>query len=505
MLALFFILSQALLTQTADQPKRPPEVLALVDQARALPPEFRADTLLRLSDSSLIAGTTWKQELIEEAFWSGAHAPLPYPQRADLRSDSVTENAVRQNRLEALTLQIRAVQAMLALDPQKALNLYEEIQAPRLPKLECSTVFTPVVLEYYQSAVFVFESVFTSKQRKEGDDFRFLQRVVGSAESPSQVPPALEMLFAVKIPPAQRQDLLSLFATKLQGISRSDREYGATETALVSAITADHLQPSEAGVLLPALRSYIASHVSGRRCTDNITASGKMATSAQGFNALAAKFDPAGDRYKPISAEEAKPLADDGSYRQNLTGQSAQSQAIQDALRWLTHGNRERDGKVLRWTLEERSTEDWLAHYDDAVKLVSDLKEKDENSLEAYFCTKSDALNSLAVLVPPGTPREKAMDEYREFLEQNYPTIQNRNLWFTMFRHMLYTARFSDDPKDKAWILDELARSSNPIIALYAKLETRIGPPSESHAPARPACTEVARTVSLSCQMPDKR
>jgi hypothetical protein len=305
--------------------------------------------------------------------------------------------------------------------------------------------------------------------------------LIASVQSPSQVPPALEMIFAVKIPPTQRQDLLSLFATKLQAISRSDREYGATEAALVSAVKPDRLQPAEAGVLLPALRSYIARHVSGRRCTDNIPVSGKMAESAEGFNSLAANFDPAGDRYKPISAEEAKPLADDGSYQRNLIGQSARSQSIQDALRWLTHGDRERDGKVLRWTLEERSTQDWLAHYDDAVKLVYDFKETDENSLEAFFCMKSDALNFLAVLVPPGPAREKAMDEYREFLEQSYPLIQNRNLWFTMFRHMLYTARFSDDPKDKAWILDELARSSNPVIALYAKLETRIGPPGATY------------------------
>jgi hypothetical protein len=480
-LALVFMLVQALSTRAADQPKPLQEVMALVDQAGALPPEFRADTLLRLADSPLVPGTTWKEELIEEAFWSGARAPLPYPQRADLRSDSVAENAVRQNRLEALTLQIRAAQAMLALDPQKALHLYEEVPTPTPPRLACSTVFTPVVLDYYQSAVLVFESAFTPKQRSQEDDFHFLRQLVASVESPSQVPPAMEMILAVKIPPTQRQDLMSLFATKLQEISRSDREYGATETALVSAVTPDRLQPSEAYVLLPALRSYIVRHISGRRCSDNTPASGKMATSAQGFNALAAKFDPTGGRYKPISAEEAKPLADDGSYRQNLNGQSVQAQAIQDALKWLTHGDRERDGKVLRWTLEERSTEDWLAHYDDAVKLVYDLTEKDESSLEAYFCTKSDALNSLAVLVPPGRGREKAMDEFREFLEQNYPSIQNRNLWFTMFRHMLYTARFSDDPRDKAWILDELARSSNPVMALYAKLERRIGSPSTTY------------------------
>jgi len=497
MLVLIFMLLQGLSTQASDQPKWPQEVLTLVDQARALPPEFRADTLLRLSDSPLVTDTTWKRELIEDAFWSGAHAPLPYPQWADRRSDSVAENAVRQNRLEALTLQTRAVQAMLALDPQKAFHLYEQIQTPGLPKLACSTVFTPVVLDYYQTAVFVFENAFTSKQRKQGDDIRFLQRLIASVQSPSQVSPALEMIFAVKVSPTQRQDLLSLIATRLQEITRSDREYGAMETALVSTVPPDRLQPSEAVVLLPALRSYIVRHVSGRRCTDNIPTTGKIAKSAESFNTLAAKFDPAGDRYKPISAEEAKPRGDDGSYQPTLTGQSAQSQAIQDALRWLTHGDREHDGKVLRWTLEERSTQDWLAHYDDAVKLVYDLKEKDENSVEAFFCTKSDALNLLAVLVPPGPARERAMDEYREFLEQNYPSIQNRNLWFTMFRHMLYTARFSDDPKEKAWMLDELTRSSNLIIALYARLETHIGPPSTTHPSLHVQPVQQQRTFSI--------
>ena len=82
------------------------------------------------------------------------------------------------------------------------------------------------------------------------------------------------------------------------------------------------------------------------------------------------------------------------------------------------------------------------------------------------FEAKADALNLLAVIVPPGPAREKAMDAYREFLEQSYPSIQNRNFWFTMFRHMLYTARFSDDPKDKAWLLDELARSSNLVVPI---------------------------------------
>ena len=135
----------------------------------------------------------------------------------------------------------------------------------------------------------------------------------------------------------------------------------------------------------------------------------------------------------------------------------------------------------MRWTLAERSNPKWLRRFDDTFELVHDLKERDEPSPEAFFCMKSNALTILASLAPPGDRREAAMQEYREFLEEYYPSIENRNLWFTMVRHMIYTARFSVDSEERAWILDELARSSNPVISLYAKIETRLGPPSSSH------------------------
>jgi hypothetical protein len=44
--------------------------------------------------------------------------------------------------------------------------------------------------------------------------------------------------------------------------------------------------------------------------------------------------------------------------------------------------------------------------------------------------------------------------------------------------------RFSDDPKERAFILEQLGRSSNSIMALYANLEARIGPPGETYPPA---------------------
>jgi hypothetical protein len=74
------------------------------------------------------------------------------------------------------------------------------------------------------------------------------------------------------------------------------------------------------------------------------------------------------------------------------------------------------------------------------------------------------------------------MSEYIEFLEDYYSSIENPNLWFTMFRHMLYTARFSEDPANKLWILQRLGRSTNPIVSLYAKVELTIGPPAAANS-----------------------
>src|SRR5664279_839293 len=52
----------------ADLPKLPPETMGLIDQARALPPEFSADTLLTLAGSRVVTQREWRLLLIEEAF-----------------------------------------------------------------------------------------------------------------------------------------------------------------------------------------------------------------------------------------------------------------------------------------------------------------------------------------------------------------------------------------------------------------------------------------------------
>ena len=465
----FFLLAQTLAgQQSTEAAKQPPQAVALVEQARALPPEFRADSLLRLANSSLIAGDKSKSQLIEEAFWAGEQAFLPYKQWAD-RMDSLPTRAVRANRLEALTLQTRAVQAMLPLNAQKAFQMFQQIHPPSLPELSCSDDLTPDVSDFYQAAGAVFAQAFTPRQRKAEEDMDFLKQQITGLSSPSQVAPALQMVLALNILPEQRNALLTAFAGSLDRIAGSDRSFSSSEGALVPEASPDL---AAAPAFVAALRAYIVRHVHARRCSDSVPSDGKPTKSVVQFNALLTNVGLVSEHLKPISDSEASPSGMDGSYTHHLLWRSPKSRAILSELQWLHHGNaKDASAQASTLQLADRQTDEWLDHYQNTLKLMQDWKEQDEETPEDYFCMATDALSDLAALAPPGKVRDRAMNAYLEFLELHYPAIANRNLWFTQFRQMLYRARFSKDAADKTWILNSMSRSANPVIALDAKLE----------------------------------
>jgi hypothetical protein len=327
------------LAQAANPPDRPKDVLALVDQARALPPEFSADLMLNLAASPLLSEVKWRRELIEAAFASGVHAQLPYPRYAyALPTDARPNLEYHRNNLEVLTLQTRAVNSMLAIDIQRALAMFRDIVPPELPALTCQEAATPDLAEYYQTAARLFASAFTAKQRTAEEDVQFLESLIRAIRSPSQIVPAMKMMpdAGVRTTPAQRQQLAGALAGALDRVAGGDREYAVSEKVLVpSAIPEMH----DSQMFIPALRSYIVRHLSGARCSDSIPKT-DLPESAKQFNALIARLSETTAQLRPIPAVEAQPLKDDGTYLPHLMWQSARSRQVEDALRWLKHGNR---------------------------------------------------------------------------------------------------------------------------------------------------------------------
>ena len=193
----------------------PTETMELIHEARALDPEFSADSLLRLAGARLIADPIWKRQLIEEAFKAGARAPLPYRKTGEETTDARASRAYWNNGLEALTLQIRAVEAMLEMDPQRARSMFEEIQTPEVPALTCQETGAPILSAYYETASRIVERGFTAEQRGNLQHIHFLERVIAQMQSPPHVTPTVKLIFKVPVTADERQELVAAFAGML--------------------------------------------------------------------------------------------------------------------------------------------------------------------------------------------------------------------------------------------------------------------------------------------------
>src|SRR2546421_10649537 len=112
------------------QPRRiqATDIRELVRQARNLPPDFAADALIRLAGSPRIRDNEWRRALIDDAFGRAYAAQAPYARASTLGVPPDTRQGAGllsyTTTLTRLTLQVRAAQLMLMLDPDHARDLF---------------------------------------------------------------------------------------------------------------------------------------------------------------------------------------------------------------------------------------------------------------------------------------------------------------------------------------------------------------------------------------------
>ena len=468
-----------------DLPPLPSDTARLIDEARSLPPEFSADILLRLADSRIIEDRAWKRQLIEEAFKVGVRASLPYRKTGEATTDSRASRAYWDNGLEGLTLQTRAVQAILSLDSQRARIMFEEIPNPEVPSLSCQVTGAPNLSAYYETAAKLVEQAFTAEQRAKLEHIEFLKAIIGRMRSPAHVTPAVKLIFKAPVTSAERSQLVNAFANMLPTIQGSPRVFGAVTFQLVPVSAPVQLpagiRPAAplleaptgqlppqvvetAAELVPALRAYILKHVAGPRCSEDFRI-GQLPRVVNDFNYLVSALDPAGSRYRPISSDELRASTDAGTYPRQSWWVSDRSKQVIQALQWLNHGNRNLPGNSRFFTLEERSTDEWNAHFVDTLRLIEGWKEIEEPSSEEWFGMVSEAYELIAELTPPGRQRDAVMTRYLTFMDTHYAGVPP-NLWFTQLKSQWR----SKDP----WVVEQFINTSNPVMSLYARVNQRI-------------------------------
>lgn len=205
----------------------------LIGQAHAATPEFAADALLRIAEKAKLT-PDGKIELLEEAFRlaQSAHFSIPYRSfRAESDSLAATRNQAYRLHLDTLSLQTRAVRALLPIAPAKARQYFELIRLPQLPALTCADALIPDVASFYDLLGQVASATFSAKERAKEEDVNFVLNYISRIASPVQLAPAARLV------KTQKEVVLVQFNGILGSMEAPGRAFEATLPDLQAALT----------------------------------------------------------------------------------------------------------------------------------------------------------------------------------------------------------------------------------------------------------------------------
>jgi hypothetical protein len=481
---------------SASTPARPVEIENLVADARTVRAEFAADALLRLAESSLVADKTWKRELLEEAFRTAEGARHPFRLRSvDGEVDTRPGYLMRAMGMfmDALSLRLRAVRAMMKVDGRRARELFAEIP-PRLPlpRVECRDAMVADVSEFYDTLTSVARETFTPAEKSRDEDVRLVEMYADNVTSPAEVQPMAEAIAAVGDTPARLETLTRALSKSLHALDADDRTFTAHLDDSFGGVVLLRQVSVERGAardhLLASARDYFTRHLTGARCADNVRRAERSAMLFQNLEDVLSESAADERDPRPAAFAELRPSRVDGGVQVFRHWRSPAGARLLRKIKELRFGAGQEGLSEA-----ERRTSQWEAKLAEFRNELADWDERAEATTEDYFHQKCVLYWGLLELVPPGATQDQVLADYVAFLHQ--PALQQDSPleWFMHVRDLLDLSRRAapETPPRRAKLLAALRDSGDPVMRLYANLERLL--PQQSRqpqpTPPRPAPT----------------
>lgn len=442
-------------------PPRPrdPRIVCLASDASSLPPEFAADTLIRIASSARVADDVWKGALLNEAYFDAYKVrevyrrstpesiPIDTRQGADLFASSMSLNRV--------SLQVRVAQLMAFIDPRRARELFEWIDFDLTPG-RCEEPLVPAVDEYYSALSLLARTTFAGNR---DEALRFFVLYLWRAHLPSEISAVVRAMIRFDPRPTEALYFESVFDAILHTGTADPRGFSASVSDIVSRTADFQIFESKSGLrgihLMEGLREYLVSQLKGPRCADSPFAS--MAPSS--FNAVLRRVKLADD-VKPIDA----PIAPERVLETARIDQFWQTDEARDLrVRLLQLRGTGREPVSLR----VRETAEWAYHAEQLLAAIDQWTARSEASERDGLAQKSMLYLGLLELVPPSKLRTLAFRSVVDYLRHADRNPEDRSLWFAFVNRLLELSRGND--RDD--VLAALDNAHHPVLAVYAQLE----------------------------------
>jgi hypothetical protein len=456
-----------------------PEIDGLIDSARSAPAEFASDALIRIAALDKLEKPR-RIELLEQAFQRASGAQQPYKRRAAITrfgGPAGFLNRVNSQGLDAMSLRLRSIEAMLPLDARKARDLLLQIPPLNLTPATCeeNQIYDPA--GFYQVLGAIASGAFTEKEIQQQAALRLVERHIVGIVSPVQVAPAAKMLAGMGWNDADFQSAVTAFAGALRKIGADDRSFAASLAAgrqIEELVEQCKRRKMPSLLLVDAYRAYLVNHLSAVRCADSDLL--QVSTAAPGpVDARAADVEAADAAnffnqkllaapLRPLQESETTPSRVEGAATGLRGCEDAPCKAVMERFRALVF-----NPAGAAYQTSEKAAPEWRHKLADFLAEMTRWQESREATPLGYFRDKCGLYNDLAAAVATPDDRETVLRALLDFVQRNSFQADNRAAWFLPVNGLI--GRVGLDPRGLPHLADELRRPADPVIALYANLE----------------------------------
>ncbi len=399
--------------------KKAAEIETFITSAQSLPAEFSVDLLVQAVESGEIKDSKRKQDLLVESFYAAARAKqavklvaLPgsaVDSRASYRATASNAG------FDALSLQCRAIKALLPLNKTMARRLFSEIKL-KLDPLNCENHFAYDVDCFFSTIQALAQTAFSTEEIRRGDHVYFVGNNISQINSPTQIAATAKILVSLTTTDLELASLGRAFSGALQDIPSDYRSFSTTNNSansVIELISKFNQRGLASDDLIDAYRAYLVNQLSGPRCAD----SGATKEHRELESNLITYFNEklrfsAYKKIAPISEDEITPSKQESVAAAEQYWTSPKSKSILSRVRRLRFSSA---GKEYRD--QEKQSAEWQSQLSELLRVLASWNAEDEKSEEDYFHQKSVIYYALTKIIPANEQYDGVMDEaLRDFV-----------------------------------------------------------------------------------------
>lgn len=457
---------------SANDEKRAAEIETFITYAQSVPPEFSADLLIQLVESGEIKDTKRRQDLLVEAFYTAAKAKeqvklVALPGSAVDSRAGYRATAARAG-LDTLSLQSRAIRALVPLNKKKARQLFSEIKF-KLEPVSCENTLGYDVEAFFTTIQTITQSGFSAEENRRGELASFVENYISKINSPNQIQPAVKLLLSLQTTDLELEILGRAFSNALQQIPIDDRSFAAPWNSTVGSmdelIALFNRRGLSTDKLVEAYRTYLVNQLSGPRCADTASKQQQELESdlVSHFNEKLRSISYT--KIPAIGEDEIKPVKREGSARNDAYWTSAKSKSILVRVKKLRFS-----GPGKEFTEAEKQSAEWQSQLSELLKELASWSAEDEKSEEDYFHQKSVIYYALFKSIPADAQydgmRDEALRDFAAMLSSSPLQKEKPAEWF-LHAKVLIDRVNKAQPGERAKLLNLINSSRSNVLQLY--------------------------------------